>query len=67
MHNLNDVHVDENAVETSFAISSLQSGKDLPDPYKGSIDEETPTVVAKEDSSYEDEEEHTRAKPNPDI
>ena len=32
MHNINHVHVDEEAVETTLAISSLQSGKDLPDP-----------------------------------
>ena len=57
MHDLSHVHVDEEAVETALVISSLRTGKDLPDPYKGhplhksSIDEETP------DSSSEDEEE----------
>ena len=73
MHNLNHVHVDEEAVETALAISSLQSGKDLPDPYKyhplhkSSIDEETPTVVVEQDSSSEDEEERVRAEPNLDT
>ena len=33
-HNINHVHVDEEAVETALAVSSLRSGKDLPDPYK---------------------------------
>ena len=72
IHNLSHVHVDE-AVETALAISSLRSGKDLPDPYKdhplhkSSIDEETPTVVVEQDSSSEDEEERVRAKPNPDT
>ena len=69
MHNLNHVHVDEEAMETALAISSLQSGKDLPDPYndyplpKSSIDEETPTVVLEQDNSLEDEEERVRAEP----
>ena len=63
MHNLSHVYVDEEAVETALAISSLRSGKDLPDPYKGhplhksSIDEETLTVVIEQDSSSNDEEE----------
>ena len=71
MHNLSHVHVDEEPVETALAISSLRSGKDLPDPYKdhplhkSSIDEETPTVVVEQDSRSEDEEERVRAKPNP--
>ena len=62
MHNLNHVHVDKEAVETTLAISSLQSGKDLLDLYKDhplhkiSIDEETRTFVAEQDSSLEDEE-----------
>ena len=34
MHNINHVHVDEEAVETALAISSLRSGKALPDPYR---------------------------------
>ena len=73
MHNLNHVHVDEEAVETALAISSLRSSKDLTNPYKdhplhkSSIDEETPTVVVEQDSSSEDEEERMRAEPNPDT
>ena len=71
MHNLSHVHVDEEAVETALAISSLRSGKDLPDPYKdhplhkSSIDEETSTIVVEQDSSSNDEEERVRAEPNP--
>ena len=67
MNNLSHVHVDEEAVETALAISSLRSGKGLPDPYKdhllhkSSIDEETPTVVVEQDSSSDDEEEWVRA------
>ena len=34
MHNLSHVHVDKEVVETALVISSLRSGKDLPDPYK---------------------------------
>ena len=34
MHNINHVHVDKEAEETTLAISSLRSGKALPDPYK---------------------------------
>ena len=34
MHNISHVHVDEEALETTLGISSLRSGKDLPDPYK---------------------------------
>ena len=69
-HNINHVHVDEEAVETALAISSLQSGKDLPDPYKehpihrGPIKEEEASIIVEQDSS-EDEEEHATAKPNP--
>ena len=67
------MHVDEEAVEVGLAISSLTSGKDLHDPYKdhilhkSSIDDETPTVVVKQDSSFDDEEERVRAEPNPDT
>ena len=73
MHNLSHVHVDEEAVETALAISSLRSGKDLPDPYKdhplhkSSIYEEISTVVVEQDSSSEDEEEQVRGEPNPDT
>ena len=72
MHNLNHVHVDEEAVETTLAISSLRSDKDLLDPYKdhplhkSSIDEETLMIVVEQDSCSEDEEERGRAEPNPD-
>ena len=73
MHNLSHVHVDEEAMEAALVISSLRSGKDLPDPYKyhplhkSSIDDETPTVVGEQDSSSDDEEERVRAEPNPDT
>ena len=33
-HNINHIHVDEEAVESALAVSSLRSGKTLPDPYK---------------------------------
>ena len=71
MHNLNHVHIDKEVVETLLAISSVRSGKDLPDPYKdhllhkSSIDEETSTVVVEQDISLEDEEERVRAVPYP--
>ena len=70
MLNLNQIHIDEEAVETTLAISSLWSGKNLLDPYKGhpiyqgSIMEDTPNIV-KHDSDSEDEEEQAKAKPNP--
>ena len=73
MHNLNHVHVDEEIVETVLVISSLQSGKDLPDPYKNhpfhqaTIDEEILVVAAMQESDSEDEEEQTKAEPNPDT
>ena len=73
MHNLNHVHVDETVVETSLTISSLLSSKDLPNPYKdhplhkGSIDEETPIVIEKQDNSSKDEEQQTRAEPSIDT
>ena len=72
-HNLSHVHVDKEEVEAALVISSLRSGKDLPDPYKdhplhkSSIDDETLTVVIEQDSSSDDEEERVRAEPNPDI
>ena len=62
-HNINDVHVDEEAVETTLAISSLWSGKALPDPYKdhpfhqGSNDEKETPIIVEQDSDSEDEEE----------
>ena len=73
MHNQSHVHVDEEAVEASLAISSLRSDKDLPDPYKdhplhkSSIGDETPIVVVEQDSSSDDEEERVQAEPNPDT
>ncbi|CAA7405270.1 unnamed protein product [Spirodela intermedia] len=72
-HNLSHVHVDEEEVEAALAISSLRSGKDLPDPYKdhplhkSSIDDETPTVVVEPDSSLDDEEERVQVELNPDT
>ena len=50
-HNLSHVHVNEEAVEMTLAISSLRSGKDLPDPYndhpihQDSTIEDTPIIV----------------------
>ena len=61
-HNINHVHVDEEIVETALAISSLQSGKNLPDPYKdhpiqqGPIDEETPIIIEQDNDSEHEEE-----------
>ena len=31
-HNVNHVRIDDEAMETALALSSLRSGKDLPDP-----------------------------------
>ena len=68
-HNVNHVHIDN---ETILAISSIQSGKDFLDPYKdhpfhqGPIDEETP-IVMEQDIDSKDEEEQTKAEPNPDT
>ena len=62
-HNINQVHIDGEAVETTLEILSLQSGKDLPDPYKdhpihqGPIEEEETPIIVKHDSDSEDEEE----------
>ena len=70
---MNHVHINDEAVETALAISSLQSGKDLSDPYKdhpfhkGLVNEETPIDVAEQDSSSKDEEEHIKAEPNLDT
>ena len=70
-HNINHVHVDEKAVETALEISSLRSGKNLPDPYKdhpihqGPMEEEEAPIIAEQDSS-EDEEEQAMTEPNPD-
>ena len=72
IHNINHVHVDKEAVETTLATWSLRSGKDLPDPYKdhpinqGLINEETPIIV-EHACDLEDEEEQTQVEPNPDT
>ena len=61
-HNFNHVHVDEEVVETTLAISNLQIGKDLSDPYmdhpihQGLIYEDTPNIF-EHDSDSKDEEE----------
>ena len=71
-HNLNHVHVDEEAVESALAISSLRSGKALPDPYKdhpfhqSSNEEKETPIIIEQDSDLEDEEEHVTAEPNHD-
>ena len=70
-HNINHVHVDEQAVETALAISSLRSGKALPDPYKdypfyqGSNEEKETLIIVEQDSDSEDEEKHVTVEPNP--
>ena len=72
-HNINHLHVDEEAVEMTLAISSLRSGKDLPDPYKdhavhqGLIEEEEAPIIVEQDSDSKDEEEQAKAEPNPDT
>ena len=71
-HNINHIHVDEEAVETALAISSLLSGKALPDPYKdhpfhqGSNEEKERPILVEQDSDSEDEEEQVTVEPNPD-
>ena len=70
MHNINHVHVDEEAVETTLAISSLQSGKALPDQYKnhhihqGVSEEKEMPIIVEQDSDSEDEEEQVTSEPN---
>ena len=72
MHDINYVHVDEEDVKTTLVISSLRSGKDLPDPYndhpinQGSINEEAPIIV-EHDNNSEDEEEQAKDEPNLDT
>ena len=57
-------------METTLAISSLRSGKNLPDPYKdhpihqGPIEEKEAPIIVEQDSS-EDKEEQATAEPNP--
>ena len=71
-HNINHLHVDEEAVETTLAISSLRSGKALPDQYKdhpfhqGSNEEKEMPIIVEQDSNSEDEEEQVTAELNPD-
>ena len=66
-HNINHVHVDEEAVESALAISSLRSGKALPDPYKdhpfhqGSNGEKETPIIVEQDTDSEDEEEQVMA------
>ena len=70
-HNINHVHIDEEAVETTLAISSLRSGKALSDPYKdhpfhqGQNEEKEMLIMVEQDSDSEDEEEQVTAEPNP--
>ena len=70
-HNINYVHIDEEAMETTLAISSLWSGKALPDPYKdhlfhqGSSEEKETPIIVEQDTDSEDEEEQVTAEPNP--
>ena len=73
MHNINHVHIDEEAVETTLAISSLWSGKDLPDSYmdhpihQGPIEEEETLIIVEHNSGSADEKEKAKAEPNPDT
>ena len=70
-HNINHVQVDKEAVETTLAITSLRSGKVLPDPYKdypihqGQNKEKETPIIINQDSDSEDEEEQVTAEPNP--
>ena len=70
-HNINHVHIDEEVVESVLAISSLQSGKALPDPYKdhpfhqGSNEETETLIIVEQDSNSDEEEEQVTAEPNP--
>ena len=70
-HNINHVHVDEEAVESALAISSLRSGKALLDPYKdhpfhqGQNEEKETSIIIEQDTDSEDEEEQVTAEPNP--
>ena len=71
-HNINHVHVGEEAIKTALAISSPRSRKYLPDPHKdhhihqGLRMEDTPIIV-EHDSDSKDEEEQTKAEPNRDT
>ena len=56
--NVNPIHVDEEAMETTLVLSDLSSGNSLSYPYKdypsykGSISEET-SIVSENDNSSE--------------
>ena len=71
-HNINNVHVDEEAVESALAVSSLRSGKTLPDPYKdhpfhqGQKEAEETPIIVEQDTDSEDGEEQVTAEPKPD-
>ena len=71
-HNINHIHVDEEAVESALAVSSLRSGKTLSDPYKdhpfhqGQKEEEETPIIVEQDTDSEDEEEQVTAEHNPD-
>ena len=70
MHNINHVHVDEEVVETTLAISSLRSGKALQNLYKdhpihqGSSEKIETPIIVKQDSDSEDEKEQVTAEHN---
>ena len=55
-----------------MAISSLRSGKALPDPYKdhpfhqGQNEEKETPIIVEQDNDSEDEEEQVTTEPNPD-
>ena len=72
MHNINHIHVDEEAVKTALAILSLQSRKDLPDSYKdhpihqGVIEEKATPIIIEKDSDSEDKVEQVTTELNPD-
>ena len=62
-HNINHVHIDKEAIESALAISSLRSGKALPDPYKdhpfhqAQNEEKEIPIIIEQDTDSEDEEE----------
>ena len=70
-HNINHVHIDEEALETTLAISNVRKRKALPDPYKdypfhqGSNEEKETSIIVEQDSDSEDEEEQVTVEPNP--
>ena len=68
---MNQIHIEDKAVETALAISRLRRGKDLSDTYKdhpfhqGMIEKEMPLIVAEQDIDSEDGEEKTKANLTP--